>query len=73
MLKVQRQVYRVPSASADAMGVHRAQKRGNRKNKEIDTARRTAFHIVGVDFLDDAVRNHRGARCDPEYEHSNLR
>ncbi len=44
-----------------------------RENEEIDFARRAALNPIWIDLLDDAVRNHRRARCDAEYEHCELR
>src|ERR1700683_404525 len=71
-LKVQRQVWRGPGAPPDTIRVNWTHERCNRENEEIDSAGRTALHIVRVDFLDDAVGDHRGAGGNPEYEHSQL-
>src|SRR5580704_3279071 len=72
-LKVHRQVWSVPGAPADTMCVNRTQKSGNRENEEIDPAGRATLDIVRIDFLDDAVGNHRGAGCHPKDEHPQLR
>src|SRR5208282_1472783 len=72
-LKVHCQVWRFPGAPADTMCVNWAQQRRKREYEEIDPAGRAALDIVRIDFFDNAVGNHRGARCHPEDEHPQLR
>src|ERR1700726_2494391 len=73
LLKMQVQVHRGSNAFTDMLCINRAKECGNRKDQEINPASRAAFHIVWIDFFDDAVRNHRRARCDAEYEHRDVR
>src|SRR5271156_5434340 len=73
LLKMQVQVRRVSDALTDVLCINRAKECGNRKDQEINPASRTALHIVWIHFFDDAVRNHRRARCHAEYEHRDVR
>src|SRR6202046_1222048 len=69
LLKMRCQVWTDPDAFANMICENWPHKRCNSKNEEIYRAGCATFHIVRVDFLDHAVGNHRGARCDTEYEH----
>src|SRR5208283_1464764 len=73
LLKIRCQVWLDPNAFPDMICVNWAHERCNRENQEIDPASRARLDIIRVDFLDDAVRNHRGDRCDTKYEHCDLR
>src|SRR5258708_26869775 len=67
------QVWTDPDALDDVRWENGPEESCNSEHEEIYRANGTTFHIVRVDFFDHAVGNHRGARCDPEYEHSDLR
>src|ERR1700686_5153923 len=73
LLKIRCQVWCDPNALPNMICEKWADERCNSEHQEIDPASRASLHVIRVDFLDDAVRNHRGARCDTEYEHSDFR
>src|SRR5271155_4720048 len=73
LLKMLVQVHRVSDSFTDMLCINRAQECGNPKDQEINPARRAALHIVWIDFLDDAVRDHRRARCHSEDKHRDVR
>src|ERR1700722_18361967 len=73
LLKMQMQVRCSSDASADVLGINRTEECGDTKDQEVNAASGAALDVVRVDFFDDAVRNHRRARCHAKDEHRDVR
>src|ERR1700761_8022844 len=59
-------VVRGGDAFAESIGKQWSNQCGNAERQEVDPACSAAFNLVGIDFFDDGVRNHRRAGEDSE-------
>ena len=59
-------ILRAGKTLAEQIGEDRANESCDSEGEEVDSSRRAPFDLVRIHFLDDGVRNHRGARSDAE-------
>ena len=66
-------VLRAGEPFSKQIGKNGTDERGDSEGEEVNPARRASLDFVGIDFLDDRVRNHGRAGADAKNQAGDLR